>query len=152
MPVTGCGRLANLLDLEMLLRAGTTVYPETTPDRLMSMRTGMDVARELGGRLLLSYIRKDDVSRRVPGADPNLGTRSWPIFTTPTPYSAVEVVSALALPWPKSLRSHVILLDAAKISEIQGPRRVLCGYGLEYLLPNGFPSDALRVPWEIEVR
>jgi hypothetical protein len=45
-----------------------------------------------------------------------------------------------------------MILDPMQIAEVKGPRRVLGGQGIEYLLPHGFPSSAVWGSWEREVR
>jgi hypothetical protein len=69
-------------------------------------------------------------------------------FVTPTPYSPTEVISWLALPTP-ARREFVLFLDAMYLSDVRGPRRVLLGGGLEYLLASGFPANAIIVGWPV---
>ena len=145
------GRLATLLDLEMLSGKGVLLHPEGTPDVSMPIRKGIEVAAELGGRLLLSYIRERDVIARTKSGQILLGDTNWRVFATPTPYSSRQVVSALALPLPDLSRTHVILIDPAHVREVQGPRRVSFGYGIEYLLPMGYTTEALKLGWEKEI-
>jgi hypothetical protein len=73
-------------------------------------------------------------------------------FVTPTPYSAADCVSFLALPEPTVRRGHLLLLDPGKIDEILGPRWVEAGQGIEYLLPHGFTQAALAFPWAVELK
>jgi hypothetical protein len=109
----------------------------------MPPRPGPDIAAELGGRYLLRYLIRKQY-RRVTTGSASLQ------FVTPTPYSPIEVISWLALPTP-TRREFVLFLDAARLSDVRGPRRVLLGGGLEYLLASGFPADAIvvacRFPW-----
>jgi len=76
---------------------------------------------------------------------------SDPQYVTPTPYAPEETVSWLFLPRPESDRLFVMALDASKIPQIQGPRWVRCGKGIEYMLPAGFPRDAIVWNWEMQV-
>jgi hypothetical protein len=43
------------------------------------------------------------------------------------------------------------VLDAMRLSDVRGPRRVLLGGGLEYLLASGFPANAIVVGWPVPV-
>jgi hypothetical protein len=81
-----------------------------------------------------------------------------PTYVTPTPYAPEETISWLFLPSARVPRTHVLLLDPAKIPLIQGPMWVAAGAGIQYVLPQGFPAQAIIVPgargarWELEVR
>jgi hypothetical protein len=44
-----------------------------------------------------------------------------------------------------------MLIDPAAVAEVQGPHWVRGGDGIEYVLPKGFPSNAVLLGWEIEV-
>jgi hypothetical protein len=44
-----------------------------------------------------------------------------------------------------------MLLNPAEVDEIQGPRWVRAGSGIEYVLPNGFPSSAVLLGWPIQI-
>ena len=72
-------------------------------------------------------------------------------FTTPTAYSSEDLVKCLSLPSPNCARDFVMLLDPAKIKVILGPRWIRFGDGIEYVLPKGFPKDALAKPWAQEL-
>jgi hypothetical protein len=147
-----CTELATLLDVEMLLsRLGVTIYSESTPDAAMPRRPGHDVASDLGGRYLLRYLRTRDISNATPGSSPLLTGMDRKVWVTPTAYSPREAVRALALPFPKEPRTHVVLLKPENILWLQGPRRIAVGTGIEYLLPDGYPKDSLVLPWEKEV-
>jgi hypothetical protein len=76
------------------------------------------------------------------------GDRTW---VTPTPYSSGECGSWLNLPQPHKPRDYVMFLDATKIPVIQGPRKVAGGMGIEYLLPDGFPKEAIVFGWPRKV-
>jgi hypothetical protein len=45
----------------------------------------------------------------------------------------------------------VLFLDPKYLSDLRGPRRVLLGGGLEYILASGFPANALVVGWPVPV-
>lgn len=60
------------------------------------------------------------------------------------------MISWLALPTP-ARREFVLFLDALYLSDVRGPRRVLLGGGLEYLLASGFPANAIVVGWPVPV-
>jgi hypothetical protein len=136
--------LAIVLDEEMLLARNPRVRianPHTPVDRL-PRKSGARVSRELGGRLLLRYIPRNRAGTFSEGI--------WlPVWTTPTPLSPDEAISALALPNTSLPRDVVMLLDPVRIRRIRGPRRIRFGQGIEYLLPEGFGPQA--IVWEMEV-
>ena len=140
-----CGYLATKLDIEMLLKQGVNIASVGIPDEELPKKTGLEVARELCGRPLLRYLRRQDVGRYLYG-DSNRHC------TTPTPYASEDLIGFLNLPDPASRRTHFLLLDAAKVDEIRGPRYIAWGGGIEYVLPEGFPQEALVNPWGIEIR
>jgi hypothetical protein len=146
----GAGFLATMLDQEMLEVAhSVTIFPRSTADMAMPTKTGVDVSRELGDRYLLRYLLREQVGRFTSGS-------TDPHWVTPTPYSREELTGYLALPNPRKRRTYVLVLDPKKIAEIKGPRWVRAGQGIEYLLPMGFPADAVAFKtgptWEIEIR
>jgi hypothetical protein len=128
----------------MIERAGTHIASATTLDGDLPVRTGAEVAVELGGRFLLRYMLRRQLGDFAGGSMDKH-------FVTPTPVSARDAGSFLALPSVAERRRYVMLIDPAAIAEIQGPRWVRGGSGIEYLLPNGFPQAALLLGWEIEV-
>ena len=138
-----CSAIATRLDEEMLSLRPAHVYPAHTPLHAMPARTGADVSAELGGRYLLRYLMRRQYGQFTTGS-PNVN------FATPTPYSPTETVSWLALPSPMR-RDFVLFLDPNSIPEVRGPRRVLLGGGIEYILPRGFPASALVVNWPVPV-
>jgi len=138
-----CSAIATRLDEEMLAHRPAIVYPSHTPFSAMPARLGPDIAVELGGRYLLRYLLRKQY-RQFTAGSPS------PHFVTPTPYSPTEVISWLALPTP-ARREFVLFLDAMRLSDVRGPRRVLLGCGLEYLLASGFPANAIVVGWPIPV-
>jgi hypothetical protein len=139
------GHLATNLDQEMLERHGISIAPRTTLDAALPLRTGPDVAMELGGRYLLRYLSRDQLRHFVNGS-------TVPHWVTPTALSPSEAGPFLALPHPDKPRRYVMLIDPSAITQIRGPRWVRGGVGIEYLLPVGFPSNALPMPFELEVK
>ena len=109
----------------------------------MPARPGPHIAAELGGRYLLRYLIRKQYRQFTTGSTALQ-------FVTPTPYSPIEVISWLALPTP-TRREFVLFLDAMHLSDVRGPRRVLLGGGLEYLLASGFPANSIVVGWPIPV-
>lgn len=138
-----CSAIATRLDEEMLSLRPAHVYPAYTPLHAMPARTGADVSAELGGRYLLRYLMRRQYGQFTTGSS-NLN------FATPTPYSPTETISWLALPTP-TRRDFVLFLDPNLLPEVRGPRRVMLGGGIEYVLPKGFPLSALVVNWPIPV-
>jgi len=142
--------LATWLDWRSLTQLGASIEPEALPPFSLPMRAGGGVADELGGRLLLRYI-----------TDAQLGTFRLgspdACYATPTPYTPEEASRWLVLPAPQILRRHVLLLDPRRIGTIQGPQWVAMGRGIQYILPNGFPPEAIVVPgaagsqWEVAI-
>jgi hypothetical protein len=138
-----CSAIATRLDYEMLVAAGATIFPPNTPLAVMPVRTGKQVAAELGGRLLLRYLLRSQY-KQFTAANQQLQ------FVTPTAYAPAETVIWLALPNPTP-RHFALFLDPAQIPSICGPRRVRLGGGVEYLLPNGYPASAMPVGWPVAV-
>ncbi len=137
--------LATVLDQEMLERVrGIVIAARTVPDDALPTRRGPDVAAEIGERYLLRYMLPQQVGQLRRGT-------SDPQFVTPTPLAPEATVPWLFLPRPEEARVFVMALDAARVPEIKGPRWVRCGPGIEYLLPGGFPPDAIVWPWEMQV-
>jgi hypothetical protein len=141
--VDTCSAIATRLDEEMLTLRSAYVYPSHTPLSAMPSRTGRAIAAELGGRYLLRYLVRKQY-RQFLTASTSLH------FATPTPYSPTEAISWLALPMT-TRRDYVLFLDPAKLSDVRGPRRVLLGGAIEYILASGFPAMALVVAWPLPV-
>lgn len=146
--------IATWLDEQMLVAQGVFVSDAVTVGvSLPAARSGSDVARELQGRLLLKYVTVKQVRR---GEFRHGSSRE--AYATLTPYATEDVVSWLQLPDATEPRRHILLLDVTQISRIIGPYRVTSGRGIQYLLPDGFPEEAIVVPgapgghWAIEVR
>ncbi len=138
--------LATNLDEHMLLSRSVHIFPSTTSNAELesNRKQGKQVTEEIGGRLLLRYLLGSQT--RVFGA----GSADRH-FVTPTPYAPEDTVPFLALPRPASKREFVILLRPEEINWILGPRWILGGLGIEYILPEGFPRSALLFPWEFKI-
>ena len=141
------GLLATSLDRQMLEERGTVIVPGITLDEAVPPKSGSEVFQELGGRFLLRYLLRGQGDT----ADKLGRIQSRMQWVTPTPYSPEETIAMLALPAPEQPREYVLILDPRKIREVQGPRRILLGHGVEYILPQGFPKEALVLPWPMEV-
>ena len=120
------------------------IAARVTPDDSLPLKSGRDVALELGGRYLLRYMLPHQVDQFREGSRARH-------FVTPTPYSPEDTVSWLYLPKPTGDRPFVLLLDPASIPSLQGPRWVRLGNGIEYILPQGFPREAIVAGWELKV-
>jgi hypothetical protein len=129
----------------MLMKKGVLIAPASTYDACLPVKTGAQVAEDLGGRLLIRYLRRTEVNAFLSGNS----ARHW---VTPTPLGSNELVTWLNLPDPLSKRCHLLLLRPEHIPEILGPRWVEGGLGIEYILPNGFPRAALVFGWALEVK
>ncbi|MFD4551164.1 hypothetical protein ACFVXA_05250 [Streptomyces sp. NPDC058246] len=136
-----CSRTATILDAKML--AGK-IESELVPDD--KLREIPDVVEEFGQRCLLRYIRDDQKGTFGSGTKRKQ-------FVTLTPYTPEEASRWLALKWPWLERRHVLILDPKKISRpILGPRSIAGGFGIEYVLPLGFPFDAIANPgYDLEI-
>ena len=141
----GAGRLATVLDQEMIEGRGGTIAARSIADAALPPRSGADVAAELQGRFLVRYMLRSQVGDYGGGST----DKHW---VTPTPLCTREIPSFLTIPNPLGRRTHAMLLDPAAITEILGPRWVRGGTGIEYLLPKGVPAAAVLFGWEIEVR
>jgi len=113
----------------------------------MPNRQGAKVAGELGNRFLVRYLRATQLNEFRRGS---IGRKHW---VTPTAYEPDETIPWLALSPTLLAPSYALLLDPNKIPIIKGPRYVRMGAGIEYVLPNGFPANAIAgLPWEVNVR
>jgi hypothetical protein len=139
--------LATTLDVEMLSKHNAAIWPPNTSDAQMPDRPGPAVAGELSDRFLVRYVRTTQLGMFARGS---AGRQHW---VTPTAYEPDETVSWLALSPTLPVPSHALILDAQQIAWIKGPRYVRLGSGVEYLLPYGFPGNAVvGPPWEVVVR
>ena len=137
--------MATLLDQEQIeLTRVIAPRPQRVED--LPDRSGIDVARELGGRLLARYLTPSQVAEF---ADGSTSRGHW---VTPTAVAPEDVVAWLALFAPLVKRQHALLLDAAVIDVIRGPAWIRLGQGVEYYLPGGFPKEALVDVGVIQVR
>lgn len=133
----GCCRLATLLDLEMLHRKRVRIYSYDVGWPSMRRLDGKEVAEQLGGRHLLYFLPRDRSGSLLGGTD-------RPKYLTPTPYPPTdEMIAWLGLPFVDVKRELALLLDPAKLTGVYGPRDVKLGDGIEYVLPGGFPADAI---------
>lgn len=113
-------------------------------------RPGVKIAEELAGRKLLRYILPSQVGTFSGGS-------TQPCYTTPTAYSPEQTLTYLVLPNSIVPRTHVLLLDPTAISLIIGPIWVSDVGGIQYILPLGFPREAIVTPgapefqWEVVV-
>ena len=135
-------RLATLLDEFMLVQASVgAIYPSGTLNAQMIPKDGAAVSNELGGRYLCRYLTP------VRAVQPLTAT-SMSTYVTPTPFTPNEAGRWLAVPAPTVLRTHVILIDPGQLSLAQGypilgPKWVRGGLGIEYVLPAGYPVNAI---------
>lgn len=142
--------LATWMDWTFLRATGVRIEDEgISADQLVD-RPGQEVARELRGRMLLRYLTARQVGTFRSGSQEAY-------YTTPTPYASDEVAAWLVVPRPQVLREHVLILDPARVDVIRGPQWVAMGRGIQYILPAGFPPEAIVVPgvrdgdWEVKV-
>ena len=138
--------LAVSLDAEMLGRHSVVIYPPWTHNS--ALPKCVDLAAEVGDRYLLKYVRTDDRTRysKFSGISHFPGVH----YLTPTAICRGELVAALNLP-PLPAPRFALILDPAKLDAV-GPRQVRGGKGVEYVLLNGFPVDAMVEPgWPVSV-
>ncbi|MEW1735862.1 hypothetical protein AB0346_07920 [Nocardia beijingensis] len=144
--MTHATALAINADINMLQHHGVTVYPENIADS--ALPPCPDLAQDLGGRYLIKYIRQDSFNRLSAMS----GITHFPgrHHVTPTVLCAADLGKALHLP-PLPNPKYALLLNPAKVQAV-GPRRILQGIGIEYILPNGFPVDAIIDPqWAVRI-
>lgn len=140
-----CTWMATTLDQEQI-ELTSTIAPRVQAVETMPDRTGIEVAAELGNRLLVRYLVDSQVNEFTGGS---LGRAHW---VTPTAISSKDVVGWLALPSPRAKRQHALFLNPAEIDVIRGPAWVRLGQGIEYYLPNGFPAAAVVDVGAVQVR
>lgn len=134
-------RLAVDLDTRMLFSRSVPIADEMTAD--VDLRVCTDLAVELGGRLLVMYIR-DAKAKELFNLSPG-SVLPGMHYATPTPIAAADLSSALNLPpLPKPRRS--LLLDPGALTDVRGPRRIAGGFGLEYIIFGGLARDAIALP------
>jgi hypothetical protein len=128
----------------MLEQSGASIASALASDDSLPVRSGDEVSQELGGRFLVRYMLRRQLGTFAAGSTAKH-------YLTPTPLASSEVRSVLALPNPGAPRRFAMMIDPAEVDEIQGPRWVRGGSGIEYVLPRGFPSRAVLLGWEILV-
>jgi hypothetical protein len=136
------------LDVQMLLSRSVKIHDEITPDD--ALPECFDLDQQLGGRLLIKYVRSDSVSyfSKLSGVANFPGVH----YATPSPIAARDLQSALNLP-PLRLPQYALLLAPERLSKVVGPRRISGGIGVEYLLLDGFSVDAIVPPgWSMEYK
>ncbi|WP_152611135.1 hypothetical protein [Amycolatopsis sp. MJM2582] len=117
------------------------------PSENLPRKSGDQVFKEIGNRQLLRYVDIYHVH------EPETGRDNLPTWVTPTPLSCDDLDHYLDLPSPDIPRTHVVRIDPRYIDEIRGPQWVGLGLGIQYLLPRGYPLDAVLAPhWAHEVR
>jgi len=97
---------------------------------------------------LLRYVRGSQLD------EIEAGEFDWdrPHFVTPTALPPNEAPALLRLPKAREPATHALVLDPARVLNIQGPRYVALGrMTIEYVLPNGIPRSSLVLAWPIEV-
>lgn len=140
--MVACSRMATNLDIEML---GWNVSGGKTPIESLPKKTGPEVYEEIGHRQLIRFLTPDQNGAFREGSEMRH-------FTTPTPYPADEVIETLHLPGIHLPRLWALILDPRRIPTIAGPKFVRWGFAIEYILPDGFPKEALvDTLWEVRV-
>jgi hypothetical protein len=133
----GTCKLAADLDIDFMLerRAGQTpeIWNENAQNAAMPMRNGRQVAAELAGRKLTRLTMDQFESTRQ-------GMETWLTISPPCPKCAGK---GLHLPKELTERNWAVVIDPAQIDEIQGPRRIVLGDGVEYYLPKGYGKNAI---------
>ena len=141
-------QLALMLDEEMLRLHGVAVSDPWVPDHALPISA--DLASQLCDRYLIKYVRKRDRERYSPPLS-GIATYTGVHFVTTTAICRDELSPMLNLP-PFSLPRYALILNPAQLT-VHGPRRIRGGRGIEYVLLNGFPSDAVIEPgWPMELR
>ncbi|MEU8849044.1 hypothetical protein AB0C70_22970 [Streptomyces sp. NPDC048564] len=126
--------------------AGQVVLAEGRPLEYLPEKSGEKASKEIGGRCALRYLRRHQVGVYSGGT-------TDPQWVTLTPYTPKEAVRWLALPNPLDPPGFVLFIDIASVPIVKGPGRVRLGGGIEYLLPGGFPAEAVVHPkWEVEIQ
>lgn len=133
-----CTRLAATLDLDWI----ASVSPPRVRDEELPVLSGEDLAAQLHGRLLLRYLLPEQVGLFLAGSS----DKHW---VTPTAFSPTEAIEALALFRPRDPRTYVLALEPARIERALGPRQVQLGVGIEYVLPDGFPLEAVLLELKV---
>jgi len=139
-----CSAIATRLDEEMLLNRSVHIYPPYTPVGTMPPRSGSAVASELGGRYLLRYLLRTQYQHLTAATSQlRFVTHTNPVFA-----KGGGLVARTADADKTAFRT---ISRSKSHSRDTGPRRVRLGGGLEYVLPKGFPTDALVLSWPVPV-
>ena len=142
---TGAARLATILDQEMLEGRGVEIASRITPDVRLPKKSGEAVFAELGGRFFVRYLLKEALPSATRGT-------ARATYVTPTPYSPTDAVELLMLPAEDRQREHAMLLNPRNVSVVLGPRWVQGGFGIEYILPQGYTPEAIALrPWSLRM-
>lgn len=134
-------QLATFLDHWMLERndrvaaRGAGIASGFTDPAALPSLSGAQLSAELGGRLLLRYIREHELEEAHNGT-------ARAVWATPTPLGPRDAVDVLALPRAWEPRDYLVLIRPEEVIEARGPRWVLGGGGIEYLLTSGYPLSA----------
>jgi hypothetical protein len=137
--------LATFQDERTIGTAGAAVEPRTTLLTALPEVSGVDVATMLGGRLLLRYFPQQQLGVFKSGTAAS-------VYATPTAMPVADLADCLGLPNPKLKREWAMLLDPAQIPVLKGPHWISLGEGIEFLLHNGFPQNAIVDVGEVRVR
>ena len=135
------GRIATTLDFLFFDRRRVRIGRYLTTATRPAPRSGVNIARQLGGRLLARYITEAEAMSMTGPTG-----RTTESYATPTAYSPEEAPIWLITPASRSVRPFVILLDPNEIDWIIGPLQVGPAAGIQYILPNGYPPSAIVVP------
>lgn len=139
--------LAVQLDIAMLQNQGVDIASEDTPDDDVPYCNPAD---HLGHRLLIKYVRADEADKfnKLTGVSHFSGRH----YLTPTPIACRDLMRVLALP-PTKRPQWALLLRPDRLTSVRGPRRIKHGFGVEYILEDGFSSDAMDdPPWVCEYK
>ena len=134
-------RIAHSLDTLAFDRNRVRVRYHLIGAKRPNARPGQSVARQLRGRLLVRYITEAAASST---SGPALVTTE--VYATPTAYSPEEAPIWLLTPGATLPRPYCVLLDPAAIDWIIGPLFVGPAAGIQYILPFGYPAEAVIVP------
>ena len=140
-------QLALMLDEEMLRLHAVAVSGSHVPIHALPMAPNL--ASQLCNRYLIKYVRKDERVRYSPPLS-GITTYTGIHYVTITAICSDELVSMLGLP-PLPPPKYALILNPAQVTA-HGPRRVPGGRGIEYVLLNGFPSNAVIDGWPRELR
>ncbi len=141
-----CSRLATVLDQEMIeVTRQVRICSRITRDEDLPRKTGQDVALELGCRYLLRYVMSHQVGEFTGGS----AVKHW---VTPTPVCTGGDGSVAVSPQPRRQPVACNAAGPGKDPVDTGPPLGRLGDGIEYILPDGFPREAVVGGWEMEVQ